>query len=101
MQELIILIFLTIATLILKVVFKEKLYHSNKERIIVAGIILVIMIGWEYFSTQNHIWLYPGTGLLGIYFLGLPIELYYFYIILPYFVFLIFDIIHKRQYRIK
>ena len=97
MQELIILIFLTIAIFILKVAFKEKLYHSNKERIIVAGIILVIMIGWEYFSTQNRIWLYPGSGLLGVYILGLPIELYYFYIILPYFVFLIFDLIHKRQ----
>lgn len=97
MQELIILIFLTVATIILKVKFKEKLYHSNKERILVTLIVLVVMISWEYFSTQNNIWQYPGTGMLGVYVLGLPIELYYFYIVLPYFVFLIFDLIHKRQ----
>ncbi|MEK7151355.1 MAG: lycopene cyclase domain-containing protein [Patescibacteria group bacterium] len=97
MQELIILICLTIATLVLKIKFKEKLYHSNSERIAVTLIILVIMIGWEYFSTQNNIWFYPGTGMLGIYVLGLPIELYYFYLILPYFVFLVFDLIHRRQ----
>jgi|SRR3989344_3560125 len=97
MQELIILICLTIVTFVIKVKFKEKLYHSNKERVIVALIILVIMIGWEYFSTQNDIWFYPGNGMLGAYILGLPIELYYFYMILPYFVFLIFDLVHKGQ----
>ena len=97
MQELIILMFLTVATVIIKFKFKDKLYHSNRERVIVALTILVTMIGWEYFSTQNNIWLYPGVGMLGVYVLGLPIELYYFYIILPYFVFLIFDLIHKKQ----
>ena len=96
MQELIILICLTMATLILKIKFKERLYHSNKERILVTLIVSFIMLSWEYFSTQHGIWLYPGNGLLGIYLFELPIELYYFYVILPYFVFIVFDLIHKR-----
>jgi len=97
MQELAILSFLLAATIFLKIKFKEVLYHSQKERISVALIIMVIMISWEHYSTTHQIWVYPGTDGIGVYLFGLPIELYLFYLLLPHFVFIIFDLVHKRE----
>ncbi len=97
MQELIILFFLFAATAFLKIKFKEVLYHSQRERFAVTFIIMVIMISWERYSTTHQIWIYPGTGGIGIYLFGLPIELYFFYLLLPHFVFIIFDLVHKRE----
>lgn len=96
MQESIILIFLVIVTVLLKLKYKLVFYHSEKERILTSLVILVVMINWEHYSVTHNVWTYPGSGLSGIYIWMLPIELYAFYIVLPYFVFSIFDIVHKR-----
>ncbi|MBI1838916.1 MAG: hypothetical protein HYR95_01265 [Candidatus Colwellbacteria bacterium] len=97
MQELTILLSLLAATIFLKIKFREVLYHSQRERFAVTFIIMVIMISWERYSTTRQIWVYPGTGGIGIDLLGLPIELYIFYLVLPHFVFIIFDLVHKRE----
>lgn len=100
-MELIILICLAALAFILHVKFKDIVYHSQKERVFVSVIILVLMIGWEHYSVTHDLWLYPGPGLIGIFIWRLPIELYLFYIILPYFVFTVFDIVHRVEDKTK
>ncbi len=97
MEELIILIFLLAATVVLEIKHKLVLYHSKKERVWVTLIVLVFMIAEEQIARINSIWLFPGPGMTGIYIFGLPLDLYLFYIILPYFVFVVFELIHKKM----
>lgn len=97
MEELIILIFLLAATVVLEIKYKLALYHSKRERIWVTLIVLIFMITEEQVARINNIWLFPGPGMSGIYIFGLPLDLYLFYIILPYFVFVVFELIHKQM----
>lgn len=97
MEELIILIFLLTATVVLERKYKLVLYHSKKERIWTTLIVLVVMIAEEQVARINNIWLFPGPGMTGVYIFGLPLDLYLFYIILPYFVFVVFELIHKKM----
>lgn len=50
-----------------------------------TGIIgLLIGLPWDYFAVQRGWWVYPKSQYyLGIYFLGLPIEEFIFYIACP------------------
>jgi len=80
----------------IRIRFHETLYHSEKERVTISLIILISMIAWEFTSVHTNVWLYPGSGVIGIFFFGLPIELFLFYLVLPYFVFTIFELIHKK-----
>ncbi|HEY4484198.1 MAG TPA: hypothetical protein VI978_00530 [Candidatus Paceibacterota bacterium] len=97
MEELIILIFLFAATVVLEIKYKLVLYHSKKERVWTTLVVLIIMIAEEQLARINEIWLFPGPGMTGIYIYGLPLDLYLFYVILPYFVFVVFELIHKKM----
>mgnify|MGYP001589292298 CR=1 FL=1 len=92
----IILIGLAIVSLILKIVFKEVLYHTRKERIIINLIIFVTMMSWEVLSHILNVWIYPGPGMIGIYIYGLPLELFVFYLVLPDFVFTVYELIRHK-----
>lgn len=87
--------------LILAVWF-EKAYHvrlfgSIKERIIVTLVIFVILISWELINYNYfQAWLYPGPGMIGINILGLPIELFLFFLTAPYFSLIVYELIHKN-----
>ncbi len=96
MEEMIILIVIFLFTIIQKIKFKEILYHSFKERIIITLVIFVVMMSWEFYSKSKGIWLFPGPGMVGIYILGLPLELYLFYLIFPYFVFVFYETMHLK-----
>jgi len=97
MEELIILIFLFAATIVLEIKYKLVLCHSKKERVWTTLVVLIIMIAEEQVARINEIWLFPGPGMMGIYIFGLPLDLYLFYVILPYFVFVVFELIHKKM----
>ena len=92
----IIIIGVLIVALAIKSKYREVLYHSEKERLVISLVILVVMVSWELFSTHAKIWLYPGPGMIGIFIFGLPIELFLFYLVLPYCVFTVFECIHKN-----
>ena len=97
MEGLIILVCLFVAAIFMKIRYRPILYHSEKERVLVSLVILAVMISWELVSTRAAVWLYPGPGLLGVLILGLPVELYIFYLVLPYFAFTVFELIHKKM----
>jgi lycopene cyclase domain-containing protein len=95
MQELTILILLFLVSLLLKIKFKEVLYHTKKERFLITSIIFITMMSWEALSHVLNVWIYPGPGMIGVYFFELPLELYIFYFILPDFVFTVYELIRK------
>ena len=93
MLEILLLIIIFLISTVLKLNFKEVLYHSKKERFTINIIIFVIMMSWETISRITGAWLFPGPGYIGIYIFELPLELYMFYIILPDFVFTVYELI--------
>lgn len=97
MEEMIIMVVVLAIAIILKIKYKEILYHSAKERTLITMIIFVVMMSWEFYSKNAGIWAFPGPGMVGIYIFGLPIELYIFYLILPYFVFVSYETMHLKM----
>jgi len=83
-EYLIILIIVFLIALLFEFKYKIHLYHSLKERIIVTLNIFIIGFIWDWYATYKGHWSYPGTGLIGISFLGLPIEEVLFHLIAPY-----------------
>lgn len=96
MPEIYILIIIFIVTEFLKHKFKEKLYSTRRQRTLINAMIFVVMMAWEFLSHYLRVWLYPGPGMIGIYILGLPIELYIFYLVLPDFVFTVYELIRMK-----
>jgi len=92
----VVIIFLA-AGLYLEKKYKVKLYHSIKERIIVTTIMFVVLMGWELINFNYfQAWIYPGPGMIGFKILGLPLELYLFFLTSPYFALVVYELIHKE-----
>jgi len=51
---------------------------------------------WDYFATWRQHWVFPGNGLLGLRFFGLPIEEFLFFLIMPYFAFTLYKVFDKK-----
>ena len=95
-MELLVLIFLFAATLLLEIKYKVQLYNSMRERAATTAVTFLTISGWELIN--NHVykaWLYPGTGMAGIFIFGLPLELYLFALVAPYLGFTVYELLHK------
>ena len=53
-------------------------------------------MGWVINYNYFQAWVYPGSGMIGFNILGLPIELYLFFITSPYFALLVYELIHRE-----
>lgn len=95
-MEIYFLIILLVAGLFIHIRYKEKLYNSWKERVLIHLIIFVTMMTWEFTSKFYGIWAYTKEGFIGWFPFGLPIELYLFYLILPYFGFTFYELLHIK-----
>lgn len=96
MNLLIVVLFLILG-LLLEYKYKVRLYKSKKERFLVTTIIFVVLMGWELINYNYfQAWVYPGPGMIGFNILGLPIELYLFFITSPYFALLVYELIHRE-----
>ena len=84
MEYALILMVILAITLFFELKFKVHLYHSMKERIIVTLNIALFGVIWDYYATYRQHWIFLGPGLLGLRILGLPIEEFLFFIIIPY-----------------
>ena len=83
------------AAIILEIIFKEKLFHSFKERILWVLIFLLVGAPWDALAIMNKHWIFPGQGILGIYIGVIPIEEFLWYMIIPYFALTVFKAIHS------
>ncbi len=101
MEEMMILLALLLAAIFLQIKYRKILFHSWKERILTTSIVFLVMMSWEFYSKYKGTWLYPGPGMVGVYIFGLPLELYLFYIIAPYFAFTFYETIHSWMDKAK
>ncbi len=89
-MELFLVILMLSVAIVLEQKYKISLYRSWGERLLVSFGCFLILIGWEII---NHFWIdawhYPGPGMIGVYWFGLPIELYLFFFVGPYFSFVV------------
>lgn len=83
--------------IVLEIKYRVHLFTSLKNRILVIGFIFVVLMGWELINFHFfQAWIYLGEGMIGIKILGLPIELYLFFITSPYFSLVVYELIHKE-----
>lgn len=85
-------------TIILHKIFKVTLWNNNKERrAVFVWFILIFLTGslCDFFATSKEIWVFPGSGILGIRVFYLPIEEFVFFIIIPYFVLVLYKVLNK------
>jgi hypothetical protein len=95
-MELLILALLLAFGIFLEIKYKVRLYDSIKERLATVGSIFLIIAAWELINERTYrAWTYPGNGLINVFILGLPLELYLFIIIVPYFSFIVYELLHK------
>lgn len=57
-----------------------------------------IAIPWDYFAIKENLWYFPGN-ILGIWFLGMPLEEYLFFIFLPWMIVLIYLFFYRVEVR--
>ena len=87
--------FLALAIL-LEYIYRVKLYHSMRERIIITLHFFVIGMVFDYYATWRQIWTFPGPGLIGFRIFGLPIEEFLFFLIMPYISLVFYKIADKQ-----
>jgi hypothetical protein len=95
-MELLILSIILIVSIYLSIHYHEHLFCSWKERAWITIIIFAVMMSWEFISKANSFWVYPGHGMVGLKLWGWPIEVWLFYLILPYFCFVMYEIIRLK-----
>ena len=84
MEYLAIEIVLLLITLWAHTHFKIKLFNSKNHLAIYWGFIFAIGLIWDYFAVFRGHWLYPGKGLIGVFIGSLPIEDYFFILVVTY-----------------
>jgi|GEM_PF-3155714 len=96
MNLLIVILFLILG-LLFEYKYRVRLFKSKKERFLVTLIIFVVLMSWELIN-YNYFkaWVYPGPGMIGFNILGLPIELYLFFLTSPYFSLVVYELIHRE-----
>jgi lycopene cyclase domain-containing protein len=96
MEYLIILGIIFVVTLLLEKIYHIHLYHNRKERCEIVILFFIMGVIWDSYAIWRGHWVYPPTSNTGI-FLGLmPIEDYFFVLILPYFIITLYKIIDSK-----
>lgn len=61
--------------IIIMCIWKWNLLSKFKKTIVLCGIgSLVFAVPWDHFAIKDGLWWFPENEILGIWFLGLPIE---------------------------
>ena len=61
--------------IIIMLVWKKDLFLRFKKTIVLCGIgSLVFAVPWDHFAIKDGLWWFPEDEILGIWFLGLPLE---------------------------
>lgn len=86
---------LVLVSVLLEVAFKEHLFRSFKQRALWVFLALVIGIAWDMYAIPNGHWVFPGGGILGIYFYkGIPVEELLWFLVVPYFFLTVYATAH-------
>ncbi len=81
-------------TFILERRFRERLFHSWRERLIWIGIFFVIGAIWDAYAISHAHWVYERSTFIGVWIGVIPLEDFLWLIAVPYFSITIYKIIH-------
>ena len=76
--------------------FSIKLFKNIRQSVSFYGIFLLLGITWDSFAIYRGHWVYPGKGILGIYIGLMPLEDYFFILVVGYFGLVLYHVIQKR-----
>ncbi len=77
---------------------KAPFYKEWKRLLPAIGVVGVLFIAWDVYFTSIGVWGFNPNYILGIYFLGLPIEEWLFFLCVPYScLFIYFSIWHFKK----
>ncbi len=75
--------------------FEDKVRFHKYLVPLFAGIFIMslVFISWDVIFTRNGVWWFAHEYVLGIYLLGLPIEEWLFFVVIPYCVMFIYEVL--------
>ena len=77
--------------------------HLSKKYLAKLLLTLSILAGvgffLDYAGVNLHLWAYDGLGIIGVYFLSLPLEEYLFLLIAPYAAIVFWEFLHLKVFR--
>jgi lycopene cyclase domain-containing protein len=95
-EYLIILLGLLVVTIFLHKKFHLKIFETKKQMYVFFFIEYIIGIIWDSYAIFRGHWFYPKSGVLGIFIGNMPLEDYFFILIVPYFSLVIYKLIINR-----
>ena len=87
-----------LVTIFLHITFQIKLWKNSKEKkAVIIWFIIIFITGtlFDFFATYKKIWIFPGNGITGLRIFWLPIEEFFFFLIIPYFVLVLYKVLNK------
>lgn len=96
MEYFLFLLFVFTLITIIKVKYNLKIYNNKKHMFLTIFLIFFTGSIWDYIATSRNHWVFPGPGLIGIKLFGLPIEEFMFFLIVPYFGFVLKEFIKSK-----
>jgi lycopene cyclase domain-containing protein len=96
MEYLIILLVVLAITILLERISRVSLFHSWKERLLITGLFFVVGVVWDSFAIWQGHWIFPQGNNLGIVIGLMPLEEYFFMLIVPYFIITIYKVVDSR-----
>jgi lycopene cyclase domain-containing protein len=101
LEYLIILFIIFIVTFILEIANHIHLYCNRRERLEIIGLFLLVGVIWDTFAIWRGHWIFPAGKTLGIKIGLMPLEEYFFILIIPYFILTVYKLIDSKLKRRK
>ncbi|MBI2575309.1 lycopene cyclase domain-containing protein [Candidatus Woesearchaeota archaeon] len=75
--------------------YKVTVFKTGKQLILFWLIALAIGITWDWYGITSGHWIYPGSGILGIFIGVIPLEDLIFFFSVPYGILVIYLVLEK------
>jgi len=93
------LILVLIVSIVVHYRYEVTLFRKRATTILMFLIFIIIGMLWDTIGVERGFWTYPKENNVGIIVLGLPIEEFLFYIIIPYFVLVVYRVLTSNKKR--
>lgn len=81
--------------LFIDLLYTKTIQHYSLKLIITLLFIFGILFFLDYTGLILKLWIYPGEGLSGLYYLSLPLEEYLYLFIAPFIAIIVWETFHK------
>lgn len=75
--------------------YKVRLFRTGKQLVIFWLIAFAIGVAWDWYGIARGHWIYPGSGILGIFIGVIPLEDLIFFFAVPYGILVIYRVLEN------